>query len=329
MRYLRWSVVLFAIMFVASFAYAESKSLEKISLTCFAQTRFDASIGEDVDEETKLLADQFKVSRLRIRASGKLVKTLSFFVQLDAGSQPALKDARLRVGCPAFPITLEMGRFLPIFGVEGGINPYWLPALDYSLVVPRMFPGLWDTGVKVYGKMPVNEQVGLNYAAAVVNGSSGYSDNNKKKDFVGRLGLTLPAGASVGGSVYIGKVPPLDSVGDDVSKNRFGADVKVANGPILLQAEGILGKNDETNAMGLYVLGGYKVIPKAQVVGRFDLFDPDTDEEDDQTTRIRAGANCFIAGNNQLQLFYQLTNNPDDTTAHNVIAQLALMFETE
>jgi hypothetical protein len=325
---MKWLAVLLTVFCVTSFAYAESKSLEQIKLTCFAQTRFDANIGEGEDGDTELLSDQFRVSRVRIRANGKLVKTLSFFVQLDAASNPALKDARLRVGCPAFPITLEMGRFLPIFGVEGGVNPYWLPAVDYSLVVPKMFPGLWDVGAKVYGKMAVNEQVGLNYAAAVVNGNGSYSDNNKKKDFVGRVGVTLPAGVAVGGSAYIGKAAPADGVGDDLDKNRFGADVKVVSGPLLLQAEGILGKNGETDALGFYVLGGFKVTPKLQVVGRFDSFDPDTDGEDDSTTRIRGGVNYLIAGNNQCQLFYELGNLPGDKTGHKIVAQLAMIFET-
>ena len=327
MRYVKWFLVMFVMMCVVSFAHAESKSLEQIKLTCFAQTRFDATFGEGADGDTELLADQFRVSRVRIRASGKLVKTLSFFVQMDAASSPALKDARLRVTCPRLPLTLEMGRFLPIFGVEGGVNPYWLTALDYSLVVPKMFPGLWDVGAKVYGKTPVNEQVGLNYAAAVVNGSSGYADNNKKKDFVGRVGLALPMGIGVGGSAYIGKAPPANDAGDDVDKNRFGADVKIVSGPILLQAEGILGKNDETDAMGLYVLGAYKVTPKVQAVGRFDLFDPNTDAEEDQTTAIRGGVNIFIAGNNQCQIFYELTNMPGDKTGHKIIGQLAMIFD--
>ena len=157
MQFAKWLIVLFAVVCISSFAHAESESLEQINLTCFAQSRFDANIGEGADGDTELLSDQFSISRLRIRANGKLVKTLSFFVQLDAASEIALKDARLRVGCPAFPITFEMGRFLPVFGVESGINPYWLLAVDYSLVVPKMFPGLWDVGAKVYGKTEINE----------------------------------------------------------------------------------------------------------------------------------------------------------------------------
>jgi hypothetical protein len=192
-----------------------------------------------------------------------------------------------------------------------------------------MFPGLWDVGAKVYGKRAVNEQVGLNYAVAVVNGGSGYTDSNKKKDFVGRLGFTLPAGVAVGGSAYIGKVAPADGVGDDVDKSRFGIDLKAVSGPILVQAEGILGKNDETDALGFYVLCAYKVTPRVQAVGRFDTLDPDTDREDDSTSRIRVGANCFIAGDNQVQIFYELSNMPGDTTAHKIIAQLAMIFETE
>jgi hypothetical protein len=331
MRYLKWFVALFVVMYSVSFAHAESESLQQLKLTCFAQTRFDAEIGEGATGDTELLANQFKVNRVRIRATGKLVKTLGFFVQMDAGSNPALKDARLRVGCPAFPITFEAGRFLLPFGIEAPINPYWLPAVDYSLPVSKMMAGFWDVGAKVFGKIPVNEQVALSYVAAVVNGNTGgYTDTDKNKDFVGRLGISLPMGLSLGGSAYIGKVVAVkEGLEDDVPKNRFGGDIKLANGPALLQAEALLGKNDETDSMGFYALGAFKVLPKVQLVGKFAFYDPDTDEDDDQTTRVQAGANCFIAGNNQLQVFYQFSNNPDDTTSHNIIAQLALMFETD
>ena len=146
---------------------------------------------------------------------------------------------------------------------------------------------------------------------------------------MGRLGFTLPAGVAVGGSAYIGKAAPAVGAGDDVNKNRFGVDLKVVNGPILVQAEAILGKNDETDALGFYVLGAYKVTPKIQAVGRFDMFDPNTDADDDNTSRIRAGANIFIAGDNQLQIFYELTNMPGDSTGHKILAQLAMIFSTE
>ena len=110
----------------------------------------------------------------------------------------------------------------------------------------------------MYGKQPVNEQIALNCVAAVVNGNTGgYTDNNKSKDFMGRIGVSLPMGLSLGGSAYIGKTPK-EGVEDDVTKNRFGGDLKLSTGPILVQAEGLLGKNDETNAMGFYALASYK-----------------------------------------------------------------------
>lgn len=333
MRFFGLSIVLFVTIFAMSFAYAEPESLEQIKFTCYAQTRFDAAFGENDEGDTELLADQFRVSRVRIRASGKLIKTLSFFVQMDAASSIAIKDARLRVGCPKLPITFEVGRFTVPFGVEAQINPYWLIALDYSLPIHNrtgngLIQGIWDVGAKLYGRQAVNEQIAVDYAAAAINGNTGgYTDTNKKKDFAGRLGVSLPGNVSLGGSVYIGKAPLADGVGDDVDKNRFGVDVKVNPGPVLLQAEGLLGKNDDTDARGFYVLGAHKILPNVQLVGKFDLLDPDTDNEDDSTSCIRVGGNCFIAGDSQFQVFYQLSNNPGDKTNHSITAQLALVFE--
>ena len=107
--------------------------------------------------------------------------------------------------------------------------------------------------------------------------------------------------------------------------------MKVNPGPILLQAEGLIGTNDETDAMGFYAMGAYRLTPCLQLVGKVDFFDPDTDTDadDDSITLIRGGVNCFIAGDNQLQLFYQLSSLPNDKTEHNIIAQLAMIFNTE
>ncbi len=336
MRFFRLYIVFFVTMFVVSFAYAESGSLEQIKLTCYAQTRFDAAFGEDADGDTELVADRFKVSRVRIRASGKLIKTLSFFIQMDAASEIAIKDARLRVGCPKAPLTFEVGRFTVPLGVEAQINPYWLTAVDYSLPIHNslgngLIQGIWDVGAKVYGKQAINEQLTVDYVVAVINGDTGgYTDTNKKKDYAGRLGIILPMGISLGGSAYIGQAPVMKDgkwTGDDVDKNRFGIDVKVNPGPILLQAEGLLGENDDVDARGFYVLGAYKILPQIQLVGKFDFFDPDTDKEDDSISCVRVGGNYFIAGDNQFQVFYQLSNNPDDKTGHSITAQLALVFE--
>ncbi len=329
------SILLSVLVYVASFAHAESESLADLKFTCFAQSRFDAEIGENAEGETELLADKFRVTRVRIRATGKLVKTVGFFVQMDAASNPALKDARLRVGCPSLPITLEMGRFLLPFGIETPINPYWLPAVDYSLTTTSMMTGWWDVGAKVYGKKPVSKQLTLNYVVAVVNGNTGgFKDNNKSKDFLGRLGVSLPMGLSLGGSFYIGKKPGMadgEMTGDDVTKNRFGGDVKLSSGPLLVQAEGILGKNDDIDALAFYVLGAFKIHPCTQLVAKFDFLDPNTDSdvENDDVNRIRVGANFFIAGNNQLQVFYQLRNNAGEngTTSHDIITQLAVTFD--
>ena len=106
--------------------------------------------------------------------------------------------------------------------------PHSFAKSHYSLPVISMMSALWDVGFKAYGKHPINEQIGLSYVAAVVNGNGGgFADINKKKDFVGRLGVSLPMCVSVGGSAYIGKAPPAGDTGNNVDKNRFGADLKM------------------------------------------------------------------------------------------------------
>jgi len=307
---------------------ADVKNLKDLKLTCFAQTRFDLALDED-----GLKTDQFKVSRVRIRANGKLVDPLSFFVQLDAGSNPALKDIRLRVGC--IPnLTLEAGRFLLPFGIQTPMNPYYLTTVDYCQAVAKLNKGLWDVGAKAYGKYSLSDTAQLSYVGAIVNGNTGgYADNNKSKDILGRVGISLKdvgvKSIGVGGSAYIGK-KPVEGKDEDVTKNRFGADLKIEQDPILVKGEFLLGKDAETNSMGFYGIAAFKALskPKVQLAAKFDYLDVDTDKEENETTIIAIGANCYFAAENVLQVFFKLTSkaDPKAKTEQGVIVQLGMIF---
>ena len=307
---------------------ADVKNLKDLKLTCFAQTRFDLAI-----KDGELEKDQFKVSRVRIRANGKLVDPLSFFVQLDAGSNPALKDIRLRVGYLPH-LTLEAGRFLLPFGIQTPMNPYYLTTVDYCQAIATLNKGLWDVGAKAYGKYSLSDTAELNYVGAIVNGNTGgYADDNKSKDFLGRAGISLKdvglKAVGVGGSVYIGK-KPVEGKDEDVTKNRFGGDLKIEQDPILVKGEFLLGKDDETNSMGFYGIAALKALaePKVQLAAKFDYLDVDTDKEDNESTIIAAGVNCYFAAENVLQVFYKLISrtDPDAKTEHGVTVQLGMIF---
>jgi hypothetical protein len=189
--------------------------------------------------------------------------------------------------------------------------------------------GLWDIGASVYGKYPLNDKIALSYVGAAVNGNTGgFADNNKSKDYLGRVGLSLPEGISLGGSVYIGKKPKSDEKpDDDVTKNRFGGDLKIDYAPFLLKSEFLIGKDDETDSMGFYAIAAYKVLPNVQLAGKFDFLDVNTDKDDDESTIISGGVNYYFAGQNILQLFYKLMDKPGDTTEHGIIGQLAMTFD--
>lgn len=305
------------------FVSAAEKSKPDIKMTYFAQTRFDATIDDD-----GLKSDQIKVSRVRIRATGKMLDKLGFFVQLDPGSATTLKDARLRVTIHKY-LTLQAGRFLLPFGIQTPMNPYYLTTVDYCQVISKLNKGLWDVGASAYGKYPLNDDISLSYVGAVVNGNTGgYADDNKSKDYLGRVGVSLPSGISVGGSAYIGKkLVKKGEKEEDVTKNRFGGDLKVDYAPFLLKGEFLIGKDDETNSMGFYAIAAYKVLPNLQAAAKFDFLDVNTDKDKDESTIISGGVNYYFSGKNVVQLFYKLMNKPGDVTEHGVIGQLAMTFD--
>ena len=181
-----------------------------------------------------------------------------------------------------------------------------------------------DFGFGVSGKIPNGFG---SYALAVYNGE-GYkkvgSNINKDLNYLANLRVTPIAGVTLGGS-YMMKTKNdseiADSLGtmiDNPDREEYSliAGVgKFAFGPFSLLAQYLMKDKDKPNVDGyekvnttvVSLLPVFKVNNNFDILARYDIYDPDTDTDDDGYNTIVAGFNYHIMrdAKNKPKLFIQ------------------------
>lgn len=193
-----------------------------------------------------------------------------------------------------------------------------------------------DYGFGLHGYLP--QALGT-YALAVYNGE-GYkkagSNINTDMNFVGNLRVTPITGVTLGGS-YMKKTVKNAQI-DDGSGNmidnpdreeysQLAAVGKFAFGPVKVLAQYLQkvksmpndnSASDKTTNV-ISVMPVFKVNNKFDIVTRYDIYDPNTDKDDDKEDTLILGFNYNIlrdAKNSPLlfvQTNYQRTSYEDDT----------------
>lgn len=139
----------------------------------------------------------------------------------------------------------------------------------------------------------------VGYAAALHNGAGVNAlDNNQGKDGVLRLELYPLPGLLVGG-VASGTLWRRRDVG---AKDRYEADLRFAQGPVLFQGEYIYGRDHVQRpggkrwqeGQGFYAAAAVHLGEPVQIGGRFGWLDPDSDKPDDDTQAIEGTLNWYF-----------------------------------
>ncbi|MDO9578129.1 MAG: hypothetical protein Q7J16_09610, partial [Candidatus Cloacimonadales bacterium] len=191
------------------------------------------------------------------------------------------------------------------------------------------------------------------YDIAVYNGE-GYkkigSNINKDMNFLGNIRVTPVAGVTVGGSYMM--MTKHDSEIDDGTGtmiynparevySMMAGVGKFAYGPFSVLAQYLMKDKDKPNVDGyekvnttvLSLMPVFKVNNSFDIIARYDMYDPDTDADDDGENTLVAGVNYNImrdAKNNPtllVQANYQTTTFEDESDAENAImVQLRWIF---
>lgn len=258
-------------------------------------------------------SNAFDIRRVRVSLKGNIAPKVDYTVQLEFASSPKVIDAYVRyTPVKGFGVMLGQAKFP--FTLENPISPLKLETIDNAMGVSYM-AGMSDlTGIKSNGR-----DIGLsifgdlfkgvvNYQLGVYNGAgTNKSDDNKHKDFVGRLNINPIKHLTLSGSVYLGKTGAQEAMAD---RNRYAAGARFDNKALVLRSEYIWGTTGAQKSEGVYALAGYWVTKKVMPVVRFDYFKTDVTQSASERTNYLVGVDYWPIKNLRLQLNYTYQHLP-------------------
>lgn len=287
------------------------------------------------------------IRRAELYAKGSLQENLSyeFVYDLSASTDP-VRDAF--VDLKMIPmVDIRLGQFRIPFGIETQTSSKKLLFIDRMLItnpdneqtsskgltsVKSGFVQERDLGLRLSGR-PMTEPIGIDYAIAVINGSDkNTTDKNDKKEIVGRLGISLMKGLTIGGSGYFGKSPEKDTTGaftgENIQRNRMGADLEFRPmEPLLVRTEYISGKDNTVKFNGYYALIAYRLPINVEPVARYEHLDPDTGKSNNGITRTTLGVNYYLVGYTKVQVNYEIRDDKANSKVDNMaLAQIQISF---
>ncbi|MEO0206256.1 MAG: hypothetical protein ABIL22_06240 [candidate division WOR-3 bacterium] len=188
-----------------------------------------------------------------------------------------------------------------------GMMDIWeYPLIEKNLEEVEKKTSSADLGLGLYGL--ISNGFG-EFALQVFNGN-GYSnvtENNANKAVCGNLALIPIPGIMLKGSLWQAKTPQLiDSVLTQVDQNRYAGLLQFKYGPATVIGEVLMAKDHTTDGLGYSGFVEFAVNKKLSVLGRYDMFDKNRNEENDAHTRMIGGINYAIADNLLTQLNYQI-----------------------
>jgi hypothetical protein len=323
----------------------------------FVQGLYQANLND----KGELGDNTFRMRRVRLSVDGKLSKTVSYKIQGDFVRGPMLVDGFVKYK-PCNEFAIQVGQFKTPFTLESPINPVNLEIFDYGEII-QQFVGYSDIcGIKAIGRdigvmatggfipMMNEDKIDYNiidYAVGVFNGNGvNTTDNNKRKDIVGRLEVHPGMKAlTLSGSYYRGQYKTTDDQG---ARNRWSAGAQYNDGKLVVRGEYIDGTTGYYNDIvdpegnpieqyrfsnGYYGVLGYnfqageqKIMP----VLRYEHFAPGDKNGVvfGETNYYTAGINYWPLKSVNFKLDYSLIQHilDEKTNSHRVVGILSYKF---
>ncbi len=232
-------------------------------------------------------ANSFQFNYFRLRSRGKISRQLSYFIQLELGDKPTIKDASVDIKL-SDAFIIRAGQFQYHFGVFE--KPWNFPTVFLPQIKRYMLGDPRDMGIQFNGNVK-----NLNYYAAVVNGTGrGVSEDDEKKTVILSLDYHINDNLKIGVSQYLGTRNYMEEseLINGAKRNRSGAYFWYDNKKLMLRGEYMTGIDYIYNQSGYYFIGGYFITRKLQPVFRYDYFES---EINDVSNLILApGLNIFF-----------------------------------
>lgn len=247
----------------------------------------------------------FGLRRVRLRAYATLGDKMKGFVQMELTS-PKLLDARIEyLVSKAF--TIKAGRFIGAGVRAGGLTSHTV----IDITERPLSAVMWGTNTigadyRDYGVDFSGKFGDLTANVTLHNGNGAFNMLNRQ----GRALTTYNAGIAVSGMVvfkpstvkgleagaYYGMGNP-----DQNEYNAYNAYVYYEPKPLRVKAEligytnvGAAANGDDLSRMGYYLFAGYGLTPNLEAVARFEIYDHNTEVDDNQLTLITLGATYSV-----------------------------------
>lgn len=287
--------------------HALDKALQKLpKISGFINTQYTF----DRQAET----NSFSIRRARLDLKGNLSKIVDYRLQADFSNAPKLVDAFVRLKFSPY-IGIQIGQFKMPFSLETPYSPLKMAAIDNAQVISKLsgYKDLSgshsmgrDMGVALYGGFFHREGYNIvDYNIGLFNGNGvNTKDNNKHKDFIGRIEIHPIKAITLSASVYRGKMN--DEVKDLVPKDRYALSFRYDDSRFLFRAEYLRGKTNEKKTEGYYGIVGYRLSPKFLPVLRYDYYREDLSVANNRSNFYMAGIDYWPWKFVRLQLNYTL-----------------------
>jgi hypothetical protein len=306
---------------------------EKLTFSGYVQGRYTDNLGDLSSPTGSRIPSAFDAKRAYASLRADINQHISATVMAALAQSPTSTFNLLEAyGEYRFnpTVSTRLGLSRIPFGYELPLSSASLITLERSQVTQvLLYDFEFDRGFFAYYN-PINPKVSL--ALGLVNGSTNIVNNVKapdqttRKNFVGRLGYSLPWG-KIGVSTYQGTDP------DGVVMDRNGADLELAYGGFTLLSEALVARgvvadtatdgttpivftSTNAKARGAYATLAYLCpITQLQPYVRLDTFDPHEDT-DHNFSRATGGINYLMKNNSKVTLEYQTIDNQANLAQH-------------
>jgi phosphate-selective porin OprO/OprP len=285
--------------------------------------------------------DAFDLHRARLDAKGNITDQWSYEVYTEFAATTKLLDAYTAYKVADF-LKFTAGQFKIPFSYESLTSDSQLEFIDRSQVIEALAGRSKDVignqngrdlGIQVSGSFAkINDRYLFDYTLGVFNGA-GYdvtTDNNNQKDVVARLGVHPIKGLDFGGSLYTGEDIPLATTKvpspTTQTRNRYGIDGRYVIGPLSVTAEYAHGTDGTVQKDGWYAQAGYFVLPKLQILAKYDTFDPSKTITTDRSTIYIGGINYVFNSWTKLSVDYLDKREETATQIKNNILEVQLQI---
>jgi hypothetical protein len=235
-------------------------------------------------------------------------------------------------------LRLVGGKFIiPFNRFNRDLHPSWINKMPgRPTVYDNVFPSTYsDVGIWVSGGLPTGARARFVFDAYVVNGLKGEPDafsfrdlldndrdkpNDDNKGVGGRLGIELPVGLGIGGSVYTGGYAQDTLSAERLDVTFLGADINYAWRGLDLRGEFVYAKQDLIGAVdadrkGFYAQAAYLSptaagpLARLEPVVRYSWVDFDDEAYGGQdgefdSRELGIGVSYYLASSAALRLAY-------------------------